>query len=100
MRKVFLNGFFFLLISGLQDGMQNKWDSELISEIIKEYVVKQKIDTVSYFSYVWFFFFDKMLKSVFDRLLHLMDTVYLVTLIIFQVITEQGKFFFGGTVKK
>lgn len=77
--------------------MQNKWDSELISETIKEYVAKQKIDTVSYFFFTYGF--GKKLKGVFDRLLHLMDTVYPDTLIIFQVITEQSKFFFGGTIK-
>lgn len=33
--------------SGLQDGMKNKWDPELISKTIGEYAVKQKIDTVS-----------------------------------------------------
>lgn len=35
------------IISGLQDGMQNQWDPELVAKVIKEHVVKQKINTVS-----------------------------------------------------
>ncbi|KAI9481574.1 MAG: phosphatidylinositol glycan [Benjaminiella poitrasii] len=30
----------------LQDGMQNQWNPSLISEIIKDYVAKHKIDTI------------------------------------------------------
>jgi hypothetical protein len=39
--------YIYISFSGLQDGMQNKWDPELISQVVKDYVTKQKIDTVS-----------------------------------------------------
>jgi hypothetical protein len=35
--------------SDLQDGMQNNWDQKVIAQILKEYVAKQKIDTVRFY---------------------------------------------------
>lgn len=38
--------FNIFLHSELQDGMKNQWDPKVISEVIREFVTKHKINTV------------------------------------------------------
>lgn len=70
--------------------MKNLWDANVISQAVKDYVTKQKIDTVG----------EKKKNDIppppktqlnMCRLSHLMTKVFLDIPITLQLITEQGK---------